>query len=339
MIPLSYAQRRLWFISQLEGASNAYNMPMLLRLTGDVDVPALCAAARDVLTRHEVLRTTFPTTDGEPHQRIIEPEDLNWHVELVDVSPAELETELERAAKTIFDIATDLPVRSWLFSTGPDEHVFVTVMHHIVSDGWSITVLTRDLSAAYEARRAGRSPDWEPLDIQYADFTLWQREVLGDPDDPDSLMSRHVAYWREALAGAPEELALPLDHPRPEIMSRRATSVPLLVPSALHAQAAEFAAEEGVTLFMIMQATVAMLLSRLGTGTDIPIGTPVAGRTDEALDDLVGCFINMLVLRTDVSGNPTFREVLVRARETALSAFEHQDVPFEKLVEELAPAR
>ncbi|MEU1591211.1 amino acid adenylation domain-containing protein, partial [Micromonospora sp. NPDC005710] len=339
MIPLSYAQRRLWFISQLEGPSNTYNMPMVLRLTGDVDVPALCAAARDVLTRHEVLRTTFPTADGEPHQSIVEPEDLTWHVELVDVSPAELKAELEGAAKTVFDIATDLPVRSWLFSTGPDEHVFVTVMHHIVSDGWSITVLTRDLTAAYEARRAGRSPDWEPLNIQYADFTLWQREVLGDTDDPDSLMSRHVAYWREALAGAPEELALPFDHSRQAIASHQANSVPLRVTPALHAQAAELAAEEGVTLFMIMQAAVGMLLSRLGTGTDIPIGTPVAGRTDEALDDLVGCFINMLVLRTDVSGNPTFREVLVRARETALSAFEHQDVPFEKLVEELAPTR
>ncbi|MEU2396298.1 amino acid adenylation domain-containing protein, partial [Streptomyces sp. NPDC007369] len=338
-MPLSFAQRRLWFLQQFGAPSATHHMPLALRLSGDLDRAALSAALADVVARHETLRTVFPHTAGVPYQRVLDTTEVTVPLTVRTVGEAEMPALLREAAVRAFDLTSEVPLRTELFALAPDEHVLLLVMHHIAGDGWSMGPLARDLATAYTARRDGGAPGWQPLPVTYGDYTLWQHEILGDEHDTDSPFARQVSYWTEALAGLPEQLHLPADRPRPATMSYGGELLELRIGAELHVALLELARRSGATLFMVLQAALAALYTRLGAGTDIPIGSPIAGRTDEALDDLVGFFINTLVLRTDTSGDPTFVELLGRVRDTALSAYAHQDVPFEHLVEALNPSR
>ncbi|MFE2067200.1 non-ribosomal peptide synthase/polyketide synthase [Streptomyces sp. NPDC059467] len=338
-IPLSFAQRRLWFLHRMEGPSATYNIPLTLRLSGDLDRRALEAALADVVERHESLRTVFPTVDGVPCQRVLDPEEARPRVRVTELGERELPERLAQAARYGFDLAEEPPLHAELFQLAAEEHVLLLVVHHIAGDGWSTGPLSRDLTAAYAARAEGAKPEWSPLPVQYADYALWQRELLGDGSDQDSLLSSQLTYWREQLADLPEQVELPFDRPRPAAMSYRGAHLPVRIDTELHQGLRTLARSGGASLFMVLQAGLAALLGKLGAGTDVPIGTPVAGRTDEAADELVGLFINTLVLRTDLCGDPSFTELLGRVRTDALAAYAHQDVPFEHLVEALNPAR
>ncbi|MFE1219950.1 amino acid adenylation domain-containing protein [Streptomyces sp. NPDC058759] len=339
-LPLSYAQQRMWFLQQMDGDALTYSMPGVLRLVGGVDVSALAGALVDVVGRHEVLRTVFPQVDGGvPVQEVLAVESVGEVLRVVEVSGGGLDAAIESVTGRSFDLSCEVPLRAVLFRLGEREHVLCLVLHHIAGDGWSLTPLLRDVAVAYEARLAGVVPGWEPLPVQYGDYTVWQRALLGGEDDPGSVASRQLAFWEGALAGLPDELVLPFDRPRPVVAGHRGASVAYGLDASVHRRVVALARECGVSVFMVLQGALAALLTRLGAGEDIPLGSPVAGRMDEALDDLVGFFVNTLVLRTDTSGDPTFRELLERVREADLAAFAHQDLPFERLVEVLNPAR
>ncbi|MGW5739790.1 condensation domain-containing protein, partial [Streptomyces sp. NPDC055261] len=301
---------------------------------------ALAAALHDVVARHESLRTVFPQgADGTPYQAVMATDQTSACLDVTEASEENLSALVAAEVSRGFDLTSEPPLRMRLFAMDDAAHVLVVVLHHIAGDGWSMAPLTRDLAAAFEARIADSAPEWAPLPVQYADYALWQRQLLGDENDPDSLLGQQITYWTTQLADLPEQLELPTDRRRPAVASYRGDSLAFVLDAPLHARLAGLARESGASVFMVVQAAFAALLSRLGAGTDIPIGSPVAGRTDEALDDLVGFFVNTLVLRTDLSGDPTFRELVERVRETDLAAYAHQDVPFEQLVEVLNPVR
>ncbi len=343
-VPLSFAQQRLWFIAQLEGPSATYNMPLVVRLRGALDAATLRSALHDLVARHETLRTVFPAVNGTPCQRIITSQEVSIDLPAAAVSRSMVDAELRRHARHVFDITVEVPLRCWLLAVtdNPDpvpDHVLLILMHHIAGDGVSLRPLLNDLDHAYRARGAGVRPDAEPLAVQYADYTLWQRAVLGEHHDESSALASQLGYWAAALAGMPEQLDLPYDRPRPVAASYLGDTVEVVTGPLLHQGLLDLARRHNCTLFIVLQAAVAAVLSRCGAGHDIPLGTVVSGRADAALDDLVGFFVNTLVLRVDTSGDPTFAELLARTRDLDLGAFAHQDVPFDLVVERCNPQR
>ncbi|MCV7442445.1 amino acid adenylation domain-containing protein [Mycobacterium paraense] len=342
VVPLSFAQNRLWFIDQLQGPSPVYNLAVALRLRGRLDADAFCAALADVVGRHESLRTLFTAPDGIPQQLVLPAERADFGWDVVDAtawSPDRLQDAVEETARHSFDLAAEIPLRAKLFGVADDEHVLVAVVHHIAADGLSIAPLVRDIAVAYASRCVGQAPGWTPLPVQYIDYTLWQRAQFGDLSDSDSPIAAQLEYWQRALAGMPERLGLPTDRPYPPVADQRGASVAVRWPVELQQQVVRVAREHNATNFMVMQAALAVLLAKLSASSDVAVGFPIGGRRDPALDELVGFFVNTLVLRVDVAGDPSVAELLAQVRARSLAAYEHQDVPFEVVVERLNPTR
>ncbi|MFL5381523.1 MAG: amino acid adenylation domain-containing protein, partial [Longimicrobiaceae bacterium] len=338
-LPLSFAQERLWFIDRLEPGSAVYNLPLAWRLGGALDEAALERSLSEIVRRHESLRTVFAEADGSPVQVIAPFGAFALPVEdLSALGEAEREAALRhRAGEEMarpFDLAAGPLFRAALLRLGAEEHVLLLSMHHIVSDGWSMEVLFRELSALYAAYREGRGSPLPELPVQYADYAVWQREQLAG-----EALERQLSYWRERLAGAPELLELPTDRPRPPVRTYRGASVPVELSLELLERLQALARSEGATLYMTLLGAFQVLLAKYSGSEDVVVGSPIAGRTRKEIEALIGFFINTLVLRTDLSGDPGFREVLRQVREATLGAYEHQEVPFERLVEELQPER
>ncbi|AXK33658.1 amino acid adenylation domain-containing protein [Streptomyces armeniacus] len=340
-LPLSNGQQRLWVLSHLEEGSATYHLPRALRLRGRLDKRALEEALTDVVGRHEALRTVYPETDGRAEQLILSPTTARLELPVCRLAhESELADAMTERARRPFRLADELPLRAELFELSEQDHVLLVVLHHIAGDGWSVLPLAQDLSTAYAARLHGTAPGWEPLPVQYADYTLHQRELLGDDIEGGSpLAAQQIDFWRHELTGMPEELELPTDYPRPAVNSYEGGLVSFGIGAELHRAVSELAGSVGASPFMVLQAALATLLGKVSNATDIPLGTPVAGRTDAALEQLVGFFVNTMVLRNDLSGDPTFRELLSRARDTDLAAFANQDVPFESVVDALSSSR
>ncbi|GGK49705.1 hypothetical protein GCM10011591_21490 [Nocardia camponoti] len=338
-LPLSLAQQRMWTLNQLDPTSAAYNIPLAMRLTGTLDVDAMRAAIADVLERHESLRTSYPTHDGVPYQRIHSVTDALPDGLRVDVTsdPLTAATALMSAG---FDVTQGVPIRAALFALpSGDEHVLTIVIHHITGDGSSIAPLARDLMTAYYARTTDQAPAWAPLAVQYADYALWQQNVLGDEADQSSLAAQQLGFWRESLSGLSAQPGLPQDRPHPEIASQRGAVTSIRLPAEAHHALDQLAREHSASLFMVVHAALAVLVGRLSGRTDVAIGTPVAGRGERALDDLVGMFVNTLALRTEVAGSSRFDSLLRQVRDADLAALDNADVPFERVVDEVAPNR
>jgi amino acid adenylation domain-containing protein len=336
---LSYAQERLWFLEQLQPGTAAYNMPAALRLRGPLDVGALGQSLGEIVRRHEALRTTFVAVEGRPFQVIAEPRAVGLPViDLAGLPETEREAEAERLAgeeaQRPFDLARDLLLRARLLRLDEREHVLLLTLHHIACDAWSVGVLSREVAELYEAFSRGQPSCLPELPLQYADFAAWQRAWL-----QGETLATQLGYWKRRLAGVPPALELPTDRPRPAVPSSRGGRHPFTFPRELGESLQALGRREGGTLFMTLLGAFQVLLSRYTGSDDIVVGSPVAGRSERETERLIGLFVNTLVLRTDLSGDPTFRELLGRVREVCLDAHAHQDLPFEKLVEELQPER
>ena len=335
--PLSFAQQRLWFLEQLEPDSGKYNLPLRLQLEGELSVRVLEESLTEIVRRHEALRTCFPVVDDEAVQQISPAQALP--LPLTDLShlpdaASAAERIAQEEAQQCFDLAAGPLFRARLLRLGAEEHVLLLNMHHIVSDGWSIGVLVKELSALYTAYAQGQPSPLADLPIQYADYAVWQREWL-----QGEVLQEQLQYWREQLQGAPAVLELPTDHPRPAVQSFRGGQQQVTLPVAVAEGLKELSRREGVTLFMTLLAAWQVLLSRYSRQEEIVVGSPIAGRTRGETEGLIGFFVNTLVLRSDLSGDPSFVELLQRVKEVCLGAYGHQEVPFEKLVEELQPER
>ncbi|GAD82059.1 non-ribosomal peptide synthetase [Nocardia asteroides NBRC 15531] len=338
-LPLSPAQQRMWFLNRFDPDSAGYNVPIAVRLTGALDVDALAAAVGDLVQRHEVLRTYYPETADGPVQRILSAAEAGVALQVRESAADDIVAAVTALAATTFDVTATVPWQVVLYRITADEAVLALVVHHISADGSSVPPLVRDLMTAYLARRDGAAPGWTPLPVQYADYALWQRAILGDETDPTSTAARQLDFWRTELAGVPDELALPLDRPRPAVRTLAGGTVPVTLDAATHARLSELARQSGATLFMVVHTAFAALLGRLSGSADITVGTPVAGRGEAALEDLIGMFVNTLVFRTRLAPGETFAQLLTRQRATDLAVYAHADVPFERLVEVLDPAR
>jgi amino acid adenylation domain-containing protein len=337
-VPLSFAQERMWFLNRLDDSAATYNIPVEVPLGPDVDSEALRAALGDLTDRHESLRTVLAEQDGRLHQRILPPGALRprWH--RVDCPADEIAAQVTAARRHRFDLTAESPLAAYLF--GPEEErTLLLVLHHSAADGWSMRPFADDLSTAYAARRAGRAPRWAPPPVQYADYALWQRALLAPEPAGPGRLERLTGHWRTALDGLPEECTLPGDRPRPPVPRGAGAHVTVPVDPGLHRDLLRLADRENTSLFMVLHAAVSALLTRCGAGEDIVLGTPVAGRTEPGLDDVIGLITNTLVLRADTSGDPAFRDLLARLRTADLAALDHQDLPFDRLVEELNPPR
>ena len=342
VVPLSYAQNRLWFLDQFQGPTPIYNMPVALRLLGALDTDALGAALHDVVSRHESLRTVFCAVDGIPAQVIVPESDADFGWRIVDAGgwpTRRLETAVNELAQRSFDLTTEIPLHAALFRVSDDEHVLAVVAHHIAADGWSVGPLVRDLGVAYASRCADQAPQWTEMPLQYVDYTLWQRSQLGELDDVASPIAAQLEFWQGALAGMPERLELPTDRPYPLVADYRGAQVGVELPAELHRRVLDVARAHNATSFMVVQAALSVLLSGLTGSSDVAVGFPIAGRGDPALDELVGFFVNTLVLRVDLAGDPSVADLLAQVRDRSLAAYQHQDVPFEVLVERLNPSR
>ncbi|SBT65881.1 HxxPF-repeated domain-containing protein [Micromonospora sediminicola] len=337
IIPLSFSQRGLWFLNQLYPSDTSYHVRLVWRFSGDLDEFALQQALCDVVLRHESLRTVLPETDGVPEQRVMSLADLGPLLVCVRTSDEKADEAEEVFATRGFDLRTDIPLRGEVLRVDPGRGLLVLVVHHVAFDGWSEAIFCRDLSRAYTARSVGVAPHWPELPVQYADYALWQHELLGDERDPDSLVARQLCYWRDRLGGLPQESGLAADQRTRATGPIRTRS--FRVDADTHRGMARQAQRTGATMFMVVHAALAAAITTLGGATDLPLGTVVSGRSDEALNELVGYFTNTVVLRTDTSGNPTFTELLGRVREVDLGAFANQDAPFEKVVAAVNPRR